>query len=464
MKRTVFWLIFLILVSSIWVGAAEDHSEMIEGPFDSPQEVTATCLMCHEEVAADIMKTQHWTWLSEEFEMDGQKDARFGKQNMLNNFCVAVSSNWPRCTSCHIGYGWEDDSFDFTNEENIDCLVCHDQTGTYKKTPTGAGMPADDVDLVAVARSVGNTTRQNCGACHFEGGGGNGVKHGDLDESLLNPTGEIDVHMGEFDFSCTECHVTEDHQIPGASHASMASGTNHFDCTSCHDSEPHEKEKLNNHTAAVACQTCHIPAIARTMPTKTWWDWSTAGRDLDVQKDEHGKEMYNKKKGTFKWEVNVVPSYAWFNGKASYYHIGDPLAAVEVVPLNTMQGDIQDEAAKIYPFKVMKGKQMYDTENNYLIVPKLFGEGGFWKTYDWDTAFENGMESVGLEYSGSYDFVKTELYVPIHHMVAPADNSLKCYDCHHKTRSIMDWEALGYPGDPMSEGSRAKLGFVGEAE
>ena len=33
----------------------------------------------------------------------------------------------------------------------IDCLVCHDTTGTYKKVPTGAGMPDPKVDLVAVA-------------------------------------------------------------------------------------------------------------------------------------------------------------------------------------------------------------------------------------------------------------------------------------------------------------------------
>ena len=26
---------------------------------------------------------------------------------------------------CHIGYGWEDENFDFDNPENIDCLACH---------------------------------------------------------------------------------------------------------------------------------------------------------------------------------------------------------------------------------------------------------------------------------------------------------------------------------------------------
>ncbi len=36
--------------------------------------------------------------------------------------------------------------------------------------------------------------RTNCGSCHFNGGGGNNVKHGDLDESLYNPTETTDVH------------------------------------------------------------------------------------------------------------------------------------------------------------------------------------------------------------------------------------------------------------------------------
>src|SRR5690606_24804870 len=101
-----------------------------------------------------------------------------------------VPSNYPRCTSCHAGYGWKDKDFDFSNEENVDCLVCHDNSGTYKKIPTGAGMPDENVDLLKVAQSVGKTSRNNCGICHFDGGGGTGVKHGDLDDSLYDPEPE----------------------------------------------------------------------------------------------------------------------------------------------------------------------------------------------------------------------------------------------------------------------------------
>ena len=72
-------------------------------------------------------------------------------------------------------------------------------------------MPDPSVDLVAVARSVGKTKIANCSICHFNGGGGKGVKHGDMDGSMLSPSAEIDVHMGklapaEYALKCTDCH------------------------------------------------------------------------------------------------------------------------------------------------------------------------------------------------------------------------------------------------------------------
>ena len=91
--------------------------------------------------------------------------------NTVNNFCISINGNWARCTSCHIGYGWKDANFDFSDTSRIDCLVCHDTTGNYKKPGPAAGMPAGytgnekfdkkPVDLVAVAQSVGTPARRN---------------------------------------------------------------------------------------------------------------------------------------------------------------------------------------------------------------------------------------------------------------------------------------------------------------
>lgn len=436
------------------------HTQYIDGPFDTPQEVTEVCLLCHGEVGDHVMATRHWNWEGEAFEMEGHGEVRVGKKKLLNNFCIAVTSNEPRCTSCHIGYGWEDASFDFEDPTNIDCLVCHEQTGTYKKIPTGAGMPVDTLDLVKVAESVGMPTRRNCGVCHFDGGGGTGVKHGDLDDAMYEPDYELDVHMGGLDFQCVDCHGGENHKIIGASHGSMAQGINHFRCDDCHGDEPHEKSILNDHTASVACETCHITEIARGQATKVWWDWSKAGEDREPETDEYGKETYSKKKGEFTWKKNYKPDHFWYNGSADYYMQGDEIDPSEIVQLNSLNGDIRDPEAKIFPFKVMRGKQPYDAKNNILIVPNLFGPEGYWKTYDWVQASRIGMEAAGLPFSGGVGFIETEMYWPINHTVQPAGESVRCTTCHGMRGEFLDWEALGYPGDPLAKKGRKANGYI----
>ena len=445
---TVMAILAALLVPATgW--AAYDHSQ-IKGPFASGPDVTKTCLKCHKNEATDVMKTSHWTWTVDQ-EVPGKGKIERGKKNVINNFCVSVSSNWPRCTSCHIGYGWKDNTFDFTDKTKVDCLVCHDTTGTYKKIPTGAGMPVKEVDLPKVAQNVGAASRKTCGSCHFYGGGGDRVKHGDLDSSLLDASRSLDVHMsadGE-DMTCQDCHDTKDHQIKGNALVVSPGGFNHLECTSCHDAKPHNESRLDKHMSKVACQTCHIPSFAREFPTKVYWDWSTAGQDRDPESDEYGMPTYHKKKGSFRWQKNIVPAYAWYNGHAGVYTLGDKIKPGEVAALSWPMGERGDAASKIYPFKIMEGRQQYDVKNKTLIVPKLFGKGGYWKTYDWNQAAKLGMESVGLPYSGEFGWTDTIMYWKINHMVAPAEDALNCLDCHGDNGRI-DWKALGYKKDPMN--------------
>jgi hypothetical protein len=109
--------------------------------------------------------------------------------------------------------------------------------------------------------------------------------------------------------------------------------------------------------------------------------------------------------------------------------------------------------AKIFPFKVHRAKQPYDTEYDILVPPNTVGSEGYWTTFDWDSALARGAEVAGLPYSGNYGFAETEMYWPITHMVQPAENALQCTSCHNPD-SRMDWEALGYYGDPMTWGGR----------
>ncbi|RMH00043.1 MAG: tetrathionate reductase family octaheme c-type cytochrome [Chloroflexi bacterium] len=427
-----------------------DHTPLMQGPYETGSDVTKACLDCHPTAVQEVMQTTHWTWESEPvYDPDHGKYVTLGKKNAINNFCISIESNWPACTACHTGYGWTDESFDFSNEENVDCLVCHDNSGTYKKSK--GGYPADDVDLVAVAQSVASPTRENCGGCHFKGGGGNAVKHGDLDESLYFPTARIDVHMGGYDFQCITCHQTQNHKVKG--HAPSVSvgilnTENQVHCIDCHSEQPHDDPRLNEHTDTVACQTCHIPTMAKKEATKIHWDWSTAGQDLP--EDPH---QYLKIKGTFAYEKNLPPEYYWYNGTVSRYLKGDLIDPSRPTPMNAPNGDINDPNAKIWPFKVHRGKQIYDTVYGYFLVPKTFGEGGYWTEFDWDKAARLGSEASGLKYSGHYDFAPTEFYWPTTHMVSPKEDALQCVDCHSENGRL-DWIALGYEGDPVKVGGR----------
>jgi len=428
-----------------------DHTSLIEGQFETGQQVTETCLTCHPDAANEVMATAHWTWLSDPVEVPWRDEpVATGKANLINNFCIGIQSNWTGCTKCHAGYGWDSAEYDFTDETSVDCLVCHDQSGTYVKA--NAGLPAEGVDLLSVAQGVGLPTRQNCGSCHFFGGGGDAVKHGDLDSSMTLPSENLDVHMGRYDFQCTDCHRTTDHSIAGRSITVSVDSANQIACTDCHAQTPHPDDRLNAHTDTVACQTCHIPAVARRLPTKVEWDWSTAGNDWP--EDPHA---YLKIKGSFIYEGDLMPEYAWFNQDISYrYLFGDPIDPQGVTVLNPPAGSIDDPNALIWPFKIHHGNQPYDLVYNYLLQPKTVGE--FWVNFDWEAAFHAGAEAVGLPYSGQYGFARTDMYWPITHMVAPAEDALQCAECHG-ANGRLDWEALGYPGDPIEWGGREALGY-----
>lgn len=57
---------------------------------------------------------------------------------------------------------------------------------------------------------------------------------------------------------------------------------------------------------------------------------------------------------------------------AKYYEIVAVIDPSRPVLLNELNGDIKDVESKIYPFKVMRVKQPYDSQNNYIIIPKLY--------------------------------------------------------------------------------------------
>ncbi|MCG7862406.1 MAG: tetrathionate reductase family octaheme c-type cytochrome [Candidatus Thiodiazotropha endolucinida] len=444
-------------------GSTADHSkfEQLQTKFKTGPEVTRACLACHTNAAKQIHKSKHWRW---EYDnpATGQK---LGKKHVLNNFCIAAGPNIAACTACHISYGWKDDSFDFSSEEAVDCLVCHDTTGLYSREKLrnpGKRRPK----LEKFAQNVGPTSRRNCGSCHFAGGGAKAVKHGDIDPTLAAPDYFVDVHMDAegLNFSCSTCHRSDQHELAGSRYAPNAADNqkisvpgreekSRVSCRACHDPRPHRRdEKLNDHTDRIACQTCHIPRYSRgDYGSKLWWDWSQAGKMNQEGKpfgteDAFGFEIYNSKKGDFTWEMHTRPEYRWFNGDVLYTLVEDTIDPGAIVPINKLLGDADSPGTRIWPVKVMRGKQPYDAEYKTLVAPLTTTEEGYWKTFNWDQSIKLGMQAINRPYSGSYDFVSTEMLWPITHMVAPSEEALRCTECHSENGLLGNVEGLYIPG------------------
>ena len=467
-----------------WVPDHGPHVALA-APVEDPRDITARCLECHEEEGMEILHTAHWTWTGHSPNTVGHEhDVELGKRQVINNYCIHIRSNEPRCAQCHIGYGFTDDTFDFDDPRGIDCLICHDTTGTYAKAAPNGGLPAEGIDLARVVAEVGRPSRENCGKCHFYGGGGANVKHGDLEPALVEPSHEFDVHMGKHDMRCQDCHTTFEHRIAGQCVAIPAS-EGRVTCRQCHGDTPHALDAplgahLDAHTSTIACQTCHIPSFAKETPTKLIWDWSKAGQDLPEGKDAHGMSTFAKKKGTFVWGKDVNPCYGWYNGRHERVLPGDPIDPEGGTVLNRPAGSIRDPEARLSPFKCYQGIVPIDAELKTLAIPKLWK--GFWKHFDWDRAVEEGMKENGMPYSGELGFARVDMYWGINHEVVPATKALRCADCHdsgavtcsrcHGEDHDLDEEALaapcypdragkwidfekhGYSGDPAKIGGR----------
>ncbi len=458
------WLMLVLLSGGSYASTA-DHGQFkeLDVDFKTGPEVTKACLSCHTEASKQIHKTKHWNW---EF-LNPDTKQTLGKRHVLNNFCITPQSNFAGCTACHVGYGWKDNNFDFTSEVNVDCLVCHDTTGTYSKPPGKAGNPADYMKLKKVAQNVGKTSRDSCGACHFFGGGGDGVKHGDMDSSLAMPDADLDVHMDALglDFSCSTCHKGEGHDVAGSRYTPTAADKDGYHirgkpdqgnpatCVACHDNTPHEVDRLNSHANVIACQTCHIPTIARGgVATKMTWDWSTAGKLNEkgkpvVVKDKKGHVIYHGKKGDFTYGEDVAPEYIWFNGKVKYTLLGDTVNKEEVTPINHFEGGPDDGKSLIWPVKVFRGMQPFDPVNKTLVVPHTAGKDdtAYWENFDWDKAIKAGMDFAGRDFSGEVDFIRTEMSWPITHMVAPAEKALSCVECHTENGRLANIQGIYIP-------------------
>ncbi len=427
-------------------------------------EGTKTCLKCHMKQAKSFFHSQHYQWRGDTPQIVNSHGAKLGKRNTINDFCTNPMANWiglvrnsrgeilsKGCSKCHAGLG-KIPSSEMSQEqlENIDCLICHasgyrrdlysNEEGSLEWRPI---LWKNTVGLDSVSKRISLPKRVMCLRCHSASGGGANYKRGDLEYTLADPTEEFDVHMATEgnDLQCVDCHAGEDHRVRGR--GSDLSGTDSPDALlscddgNCHDSQPHDAAILNHHTSRLYCTTCHVPTFAKADATDMVRDWSKPKYHEDA----------DKYSATITMGKDVTPAYAWFNGTTWAQLPKTPVTKLAdgTVGMMVPQGSREDAKARIYPFKLHKGRMPVLDDSGWIIpivVEEFFADG------DIDKAVKNAAKDFyGID-DAQYHWVETSRYMGIFHEVQPAKQALRCLDCHGADGRL-DWMALGYDGDPM---------------
>ncbi|NWG00904.1 MAG: hypothetical protein HXY19_08170 [Thermoanaerobaculaceae bacterium] len=436
-------------------------------------EGTATCLQCHAEEARSFFHSQHYQWRSATAKIVNGGGKEFGKINVINDFCTAVGPSWigltnnsrgeaisKGCSKCHAGLGRLPEPGESPEQlANIDCLMCHAagyNRDLYQRTDGGwewrPVLWKNPEGLDSVAKRIGRPTTTSCLRCHAGSGGGPNFKRGDLEYAVTERDRTFDVHLAKdgAGLDCLDCHGGSDHKVRGRGADlfgdEMPDRPLGCDDAACHGSAPHTVEALNLHTARVACQSCHIPTFAKADPTDMVRDWSTPAYHQEQ----------DKWSATITMAKDVVPVYAWYNGttRAQLPGVAVTRGRDGRVGMMLPQGDRSDPRAKIYPFKRHLAKMPVLVGKNWLLpiaVEEFFASGQL------DAAVKKGAEEFYGVKDAAYEWVETVRYMGISHEVVPARGALGCLDCH-SPKGRLDWQALGYRGDPLVAAMRAAHG------
>ncbi len=463
MKYTATFVMSLVLVAVLAgsAPAARQHYTHQDDYYDH-YEGTKTCLECHEEEAQNFFHSQHYQWQGETPDIVNSKGRRLGKLNTMNDFCTNPMPSWignavnsdgkilaQGCSLCHAGLGLKPSTVMSQEQlENIDCLICHasgyrrnayqDEDGNWEWRPI---LWKNQVGLDAISKRITLPKRKMCLRCHSGAGGGQNFKRGDIEYKLTDCDADFDVHMATEgnDMACIDCHQGEKHRVLGR--GSDLSGTDSpgqpLLCTNCHDPKPHDIAALDHHTDKVYCTVCHIPTFAKDDATDMVRDWSTPKYNEDA----------NKYSATITFGKDVIPTYAWFNGKTKESILGEKIKLDKdgILTMMAPQGNRKDKKAKIYAFKLHQGTLPVFKDSRKLIpigVDEFFVDGNI------EEAIARGSQATyGIE-DPDYEWVKVRRYMGIFHEVQPAANALQCLDCHREG-GRMNWQELGYKQDPL---------------
>lgn len=411
-----------------------------------------TCIECHDTSAQEVMESLHYQMKGEPPFIDGWDKSK--SVGMLADFSPLYHTIAPLgwitrvrqagaekqesitgCATCHASLGDQPQKAGGIAEnetDNIDCLICHapdyqrvlikksnpDTNSSKKKKdqPEKGGFrmaPAPGTDILKVARLAKKPSNVMCLRCH-------GPNYGIYGRPGI-VEGESDVHF-PMGITCTECHTVKKHKIAGGADLRAQELTETpVGCPNCHTDKPHkgnEGAQLNRHCYRIACQSCHIPVIARTAnePAVTEIDWNQPKRN----------ETSGLFEPTVKRATSLKPEYAWWNRMMS--------------PAGEPQGSKRDRKSRIYPWQRVICTVINDAATG---MPLPLHPGVYAATGDVEAALRKGAADTQQNYSGKWKTTRQTILLSVNHHVAPKSEALKCDDCHGDHGRV-DLKALGY--------------------
>ena len=321
------------------------------------------------------------------------------------------------CSKCHIGPQWSSDgdkvvpvcskchisaapTTDGDHEVTVDkCMGCH------KKDVSKRGDDFDDANDNDVHIAAGFL----CHDCHSNPKDEDGISTHQFLKGTAMDTTEPTM-MGKL--SCTSaCHYGDEIQA-------------------AHTEEPHDVNTatgraLNDHAVKVACETCHTglrpnDALAR----RQWNVFTSEGKPVTTWRNQGWLPEH-------KWYDNTGP------GVSGDYHL----------PILGYTERRNAPGARIYPFNAVSVDWFVKTKqsayDDIIIVPEV------------KAADENGDGTTTVvEMQKFYKhaaLVTEDMNFSITHSVLPKEDAFECQDCHTYNSWVLNWEQLGYEGDPMME-------------
>lgn len=424
------------------------------------------CLSCHSSQAAAMAGSVHYKWEGAYSEITNKPGQTGGKLNTaMNTFCINTLGNWNGCGTCHVGAGAKPGTVaDAT--QNIDCLICHQKEYKRVRNATTGLFEPDTAKMTITmdqaVQTVHKPVKANCLQCHAKGGGGDGLKRGDL--SLINGTTSdrnFDVHMATTGAKlvCQSCHTYTNHQVKGRGvdlRPTDAAGEIGCATSTCHSNKAtltsgHTTTAINTHLKRVACQTCHIP-VAGKKAADAVYDPITGFGDQATEYDRtwvtpEWSVANNRWEPTVHKANNIKPAYLFWDGTSWVSDLND-VATIDSITgnykISRPNGGINTPNTKIYPFKYKTSMQPRHIATGKLIA---LNTSVYFKTADVAAAIQSGLTNMGLNATDAYDFVKTDEYLLLTHTVSPKEAALQCTACHGTSTvpaTNLNLKAMGY--------------------